>query len=98
MLEHDRAVHEVEATVRELRQAGVRVDAEVESAAVRVELPRALDHPGRDVHADAALEAVRERARQAAEAAAEVQRLSPPRRNAERPGPTKEPGRWIEAD
>ena len=71
MLEDEVRVDEVERGVRELRQIGCRDEGAV--LEVGVELPGARDHALGDVDADVLAEPRRERARQPADAAAEVE-------------------------
>ena len=74
MLEHDEGEHEFERMVCELAEIGTPVHQEAAVLAVRVEPPRVLEHPLRDVDARGVLEVARESACQSPDATAEVER------------------------
>jgi hypothetical protein len=72
VLEDLARVDEVEGAALELTEIGGDVDAKAEVRAVVVQLLRASDHLGGDVHADRLAEAAGERAREAPHIASEV--------------------------
>jgi hypothetical protein len=74
MLQHDAREDQVERAVFDPVQVSARVHLEAAAGAVGVQLPRAVHHRLRDVESEAALETLRQGSREAAHAAAEVER------------------------
>jgi hypothetical protein len=74
VLKHDARIDGVERRVAELPQVRFNIQHEGAVPTVGVDSARFLDHPLGNVDADGLVEAFRERARQAAGAAAEVER------------------------